>query len=392
MTETRRRIYLDNAATSWPKPEAVYQAVDRYQRENGAPAGRGVYAQAVEVQQAIAAARRAVARLIGADSPQRIVFTSCGTEALNLAIHGVLTRPGHVITSVVEHNSVLRPLRALEEAGRISLTRVPCNDEGIVDPASIAAAWQPDTSLVALTHASNVTGALQPVAEVGAIARERGALFLVDAAQTLGEIPIDVAQLPVDLLAAPGHKGLLGPLGTGLLYIRAGIEQQLSPLRQGGTGTQSEHDRQPLTLPDKYEAGNLNVPGILGLHAGIEYLNQQEILNLRRRSMELTERLLAGLATIPGVRALGPQSAATRVGIVSVTVAGHDPSELAMLLDMLHGVQTRPGLHCSPLVHRALGTIEQGGALRFSIGCFNTTDDIDQAVRGLREICSASNL
>jgi cysteine desulfurase/selenocysteine lyase len=392
MTETRRRIYLDNAATSWPKPEAVYQAVDRYQRENGAPAGRGVYAQAVEVQQAIAAARRAVARLIGADSPQRVVFTSCGTEALNLAIHGVLTRPGHVITSVVEHNSVLRPLRALEESGRISLTRVPCNDEGVVDPASIVAAWQPDTSLVVLTHASNVTGALQPVAEVGALARERGALFLVDAAQTLGEIPVDVAQLPVDLLAAPGHKGLLGPLGTGLLYIRAGIEQQLSPLRQGGTGTQSEHDRQPQTLPDKYESGNLNVPGILGLHAGIEYLIQQGVAELRRRSMELTERLHSGLVAIPGVRVLGPKSAATRVGIVSVTVAGHDPSELAMLLDMLHGVQTRPGLHCSPLAHRALRTIEQGGALRFSIGCFNTTDDIDQAIRGLREICGASNL
>ena len=392
MTETRRRIYLDNAATSWPKPETVYQAVDRYQRENGAPAGRGVYAQAVEVQQAVAAARRAVARLIGADSPQRIVFTSCGTEALNLAIHGVLTRPGHVITSVVEHNSVLRPLRALEECGRISLTRVPCNDDGVVDPASIAAAWKSNTSLVVLTHASNVTGAVQPVAEVAGIASERGALFLVDAAQSLGEIPVDVAQWSVDLLAAPGHKGLLGPLGTGLLYIRSGVEQQLNSLRQGGTGTQSEHDRQPQTLPDKYEAGNLNVPGILGLHAGIEYLNQQGIAELCRCSIELTGRLLAGLSTIPGVRVLGPKAAAARVGIVSVTVAGHDPSELAMLLDMLYGVQTRPGLHCSPLVHRALGTIEQGGTLRFSIGCFNTADDIDQAIRGLREICSTKNL
>ena len=189
--------------------------------------------------------------------------------------------------------------------------------------------------------------------------RRRGALFLLDAAQSLGEIPLDVEQLSVDLLAAPGHKGLLGPLGTGVLYVRAGIEQQLSAIRQGGTGTQSETDRQPLTLPDKYEAGNLNVPGIVGLRAGIEYLEQQGVVELRHRSMELTGRLMEGLAAIKGVRVLGPGAPALRLGIVSLLVDGHDPSELAILLDMLYSVQTRPGLHCSPLVHRALGTIGQ---------------------------------
>jgi selenocysteine lyase/cysteine desulfurase len=280
-------------------------------------------------------------------------------------------------------------LRALEEAGRISLTRVPCDQDGVVDPASFEAAWQPGTCMVVLTHASNVTGALQPAAEVGSLARRRGALFLLDAAQSLGEIPLDVERLSVDLLAAPGHKGLLGPLGTGVLYIRAGVEQRLNPLRQGGTGTHSEDDRQPLALPEKYEAGNLNVPGIVGLRAGIEYLEQQGVVELRLRSMELTGRLMEGLAAIPCVRVLGPKAPALRVGIVSVMVDGHDPSELAILLDMLYGVQARPGLHCSPLVHRALGSIEQGGTLRFSIGCFNGEDDIDLAIRGLREICSA---
>ncbi len=389
MTEPRRRIYLDNAATSWPKPEAVYQAVDRYSRDNGAPAGRGVYAQAVEVQQAVAAARLAVARLIGADSPNRIIFTSGGTDALNLAIHGCLTQPGHVITSVIEHNSVLRPLRALEEAGRISLTHVPCDQDGVVDPSSFEAAWKPETCLVALAHASNVTGALQPAAEVGEMARRRGALLLLDAAQSLGEIPLDVERLSVDLLAAPGHKGLLGPLGTGVLYVRPGVEQHLSPLRQGGTGTHSEDDRQPLTLPEKYEAGNLNVPGIVGLRAGIEYLEQQGVGAVRSRAIELTGRLMAGMAEIPKVRVLGPNAPSQRVGIVSVAIDDHDPSEVAILLDMLYGVQARPGLHCSPLMHRALGSIDQGGTLRFSIGCFNREDDIDAAIRGLREICSA---
>ena len=246
---TMQRIYLDNAATSWPKPEAVYEAVDYYQRELGATTGRGAYREADEVERRVGLAVSDLVELIGADEPQRIMFTANGTESLNLAIHGML-RPGdHVITSVVDHNSVLRPLRFLEEHHGITVDRVPCGSDGIVDPESVRAALKPETRLIALVHASNVTGALQPIEQVGAIAAEHGVFYLVDAAQSLGHMPIDVKRVGAHFFAAPAHKGLLGPSGLGVLYIAPGSEQHLHPLRQGGTGTQSDEDRQPERCP-----------------------------------------------------------------------------------------------------------------------------------------------
>ncbi|HEY2759630.1 MAG TPA: aminotransferase class V-fold PLP-dependent enzyme, partial [Pirellulales bacterium] len=233
------RIYLDNAATSWPKPEEVYTAVDHYLRENGAPAGRSAYSQATEVEGIIATARAAIARLIGAQNPRQIIFVGNGTDAINLAIHGLL-RPGdHAICTAADHNSVLRPLRHLEELRQIEVTRVPCNGAGWVDPEDLRRALRSSTRLVAMTHASNVTGTIEPVAEVGRIVQQHGARFLVDAAQSLGHLPVDVEELHADLLAAPGHKGLLAPLGTGVLYIKPGLENQLQTIRQGGTGTDS---------------------------------------------------------------------------------------------------------------------------------------------------------
>src|SRR5487761_1811787 len=295
------RLYFDQAATSWPKPESVYAAVDHYQRSLGASAGRGAYAEAVEVGQGVQRARTAVARLFAAEQAQNVIFAFNGTDALNMAIHGVLSRGGHAITSVAEHNAVLRPLRALERAGRIEVTRVAVDAHGVVDPDEIRRALRRDTALVALTHASNVTGAIQPAAEVGAVARETGALFLLDAAHTAGELPIDVRELRVDLLATPGHKGLLGPLGTGVFYVRPGAEERLDSFRQGGTGTFSDDDVQPRTLPDKYESGNLNVPGILGLGAGVEWLLERGVESLRRDAVALTQRLLDRLREIQGV-------------------------------------------------------------------------------------------
>jgi cysteine desulfurase family protein len=383
-----RRIYLDNAATSWPKPDTVYAAVQRAMRELGAPAGRSAYGEAAEVEQAILSARKEVASLIGCDDPRRIVFTLNGTDSLNLAIQGVL-RPGdHVVTSVAEHNSVLRPLRALEDEGRVEVSRVPCGRDGCIDPAELRAAVRPSTRLIAITHASNVTGAIQPAAEVGKIAREHGCLFLLDAAQSVGDVPIDVAALGVDLLAAPGHKGLLGPLGTGVLYVRPGVEAQLRSLRQGGTGSRSENDRQPDFLPDKYESGNLNVPGILGLGAGVAYLRQQGIAAIRSHTMQLTERLLAELRAIERVKVYGLESAERRVGIVSVNVAGADPQEVAGILDSAYRIQARSGLHCAPRMHEALGTLVSGGTLRFSIGPFNTSEDIDATIAAVQEVAA----
>ncbi|MGE0610694.1 MAG: aminotransferase class V-fold PLP-dependent enzyme, partial [Pirellulales bacterium] len=241
------RIYLDNAATSWPKPDAVYDAVDRYQRECGAAYGRGVYAEATQAARLVEAARQGLAKWLGAGDPRRIAFTCNGTDAINLALHGLLRAGDHVVTTVVEHNSVLRPLRYLEDAGQINVDRVPCDGQGLVDAEAIRLALRPNTRLIALTHVSNVTGAIQPVDAVSAIAQEQGALLLIDAAQSAGHLPLNLARLPADLLAAPGHKGLLGPLGTGFLYVRPGLE--LRPVRQGGTGSHSNDDHQPADMP-----------------------------------------------------------------------------------------------------------------------------------------------
>jgi cysteine desulfurase/selenocysteine lyase len=385
---TLTRIYLDNAATTWPKPDEVYQAVDRYQRECGAAAGRGVYAEAVELARQIDSARRRVASLIGAVDASRVVFTLNGTDSLNLALHGTLRDGDHVVTTVVEHNSVLRPLRMLQDAGRISVTRVGCDDQGLVDPVAIQAAMQPRTRLIALCHASNVTGAVQPAVEVGKMAHDRGALFLLDAAQTLGRWPVDVGELHVDLLAAPGHKGLLGPLGTGVLYVAPGIEKHLAPIRQGGTGSHSDDDRQPEELPDKYESGNLNAPGVVGLGAGVDWLHRRGLEQVVAHETRLTARLLAGLRAVSGVRVYGPLAPERRAGVVSITVEGYDPREVSGMLDAARGIQTRSGLHCAPLMHQTLGTLDLGGTVRFSVGPFNTDEQIDATVEAVRELVS----
>jgi len=394
-----RRIYLDNAATSWPKPESVYRAVDNYQRNVGAAAGRGAYAEASQTGKSVDTTRHAIAKLLGAEHARQVIFTCNGTDSLNLAIHGVLSaasadRPMHVVTTVVEHNSVLRPLRAWEDTGRIAVTRVPCDAAGVVDAAAIRAALRPETCLIAMTHASNVTGALQPAADVGAIARQHGALFLLDAAQSLGDVPLDVSALNVDLLAAPGHKGLLGTLGTGILYLRPGIEERLASVRQGGTGSQSESDRQPSDLPDKYESGNLNVPGLVGLGAAVTWLAEQSIRAIHDRAHTLIATLIEGLAGIDGVTVYGPRADhpradQPRVGLVSIQLEGYDAQEVAATLDAAFGVQVRAGLHCAPLMHQALGTLATGGTVRFSLGPFSTQADVDAAVDAVREISAA---
>jgi cysteine desulfurase/selenocysteine lyase len=381
-----QRIYLDNAATSWPKPPEVYVAVDRYFRELGAPAGRSAYAEAAEVEGAITRARAAIARLIGAESPRQVAFAFNGTDALNMAIHGILRPGGHVIATDAEHNSVLRPLHMHAERHGVEVTFVPCDGRGIINPADVRAAIRPDTQLIVLTHASNVTGALQPAAEVGAIAREHGIPLLLDAAQTLGDVPIDAEALHVDLLAAPGHKGLLGPLGTGILYVRPGLEERVQPLRQGGTGTRSEEEFQPSAMPQRYESGNHNVPGLVGLEASLAWLAERGVEWVRQHQHNLVTTLLAGLRENSNVTLYGPESAEQRVGVVSLNVAGYDPQELAGGLDAAYRIQTRAGLHCAPRMHRSLGTLATGGTLRVSVGPFNTAEHIEAFLAALREL------
>jgi cysteine desulfurase/selenocysteine lyase len=381
------RIYLDNAATTWPKPDAVWRAVDDYQRRLGAPAGRGAYHEAAEVERLVDQCRSQIRTLIGGMDPRQIIFTLNGTDSLNQAIHGCL-RPGdHVITSVCEHNSVLRPLRQWQDRGDVRVTYVRCDGAGYISPDDVRKAIQPRTRLIALLQASNVTGAVQPLAEVGAIVREHDVLFLIDAAQSLGHMPVNVTELSCDLLAAPGHKGLYGPLGTGLLYIAPGVEAELVPTRQGGTGTRSDEDIQPTMLPSRYESGNLNVPGIVGLNAGVAEVQRRGLAAIGEHERALTERLLAGLAEIRGITIYGPTrwEPGRRVGVVSFNLENFEPQELAALLDSTRSIQVRAGIHCAPRMHQALGTSPRG-TVRFSVGLFNTLEEIDAALSVLREI------
>jgi len=385
-----RRIYLDNAATSWPKPPEVYDAVDRWQRRNGAAAGRGTSSAAAETDRLVEQARRAVAAILGTPHAKYVVFTLNGTDALHLAIQG-LVRPGdHVVTTVIEHNSVLRPLKHLGDPRGVAVAHVGCDGEGVVSAKSVLDAVNSKTKFVIVSHASNVTGALQPVAEIGAELRKRDITFVVDGAQTLGEIPLSVEELGCDLFAASGHKGLLGPLGTGILYVRPGIEERMKSIRTGGTGTDSASLTQPKQLPEKYESGNLNVPGIVGLGEGARWLAREGIEKLRETSLGLTARLVSNLAILKNVTIVGPREAEKRVGLVSVVVDGYDPQEVAAILAGQYGIEVRAGLHCAPLMHRALGTEQLGGTLRISLGPLNTAADVDAVVGALGEIAAAA--
>jgi selenocysteine lyase/cysteine desulfurase len=304
-------------------------------------------------------------------------------------LHGWL-RPGdHVVTSQAEHNSVLRPLSFLKQRIGLHVDYLPVNEAGIVDPADLQSCFRDDTRLIALTHASNITGAIQPALEIGSIARERGVPFLIDAAQTAGHVPIDVQKLNVDFLACSGHKGLLAPLGTGVLYIRPGREAELVPLRQGGTGTASDDESIAASGPDRYEAGNHNAPGLVGLAAALDWILDQGVDQLRSHELEVTRRLLAGLASLPGVSIAGPATAEARVGTVSLRLAALDPQTAASLLETEFGIECRAGLHCAPRMHAALGTLQAGGTVRLSTGPFTTNEEIDAVVQAIRALVGA---
>jgi len=375
-------VYLDNAATSWPKPEEVYRAVDRFMRQVGATPGRGGHRREEEAQRIADETRQALAQLFHAPDPQGVVFTMNATQAINMALKGLL-RPGdHVVTSSIEHNALWRPLKALERTG-VRVTAVPCAPDGTLDPAAVAAALRPETRLVAMLHGSNVLGAILPVAEIGAICRSRGVLFLVDAAQTAGALPLDMEAMGIDLLAFAGHKGLYGPHGTGGLVVRPGVA--LETWIEGGSGVESASETMPEALPARLEAGSHNAAGIAGLLEGVRFVLEQGVERIRAHEVELASLLLEGLREIPGASILGPGDPAQRTAVVSVTVEGYSPDQLAVVLDQVFDVATRAGLHCAPQAHRTAGTLDCG-ALRFSPGYFNTADDIRYAVESLREI------
>ena len=377
-------IYLDNAATSYPKPEAVYRALDAFARQDLANPGRAGHKMALAAERALDDGRHLLNQFFHGQAPERFAFTLNCTDALNMAFKGALADGDHVVTSDLEHNSVSRPLRALEKDGRITLTRIKADGDGYLDPDDVRRALTPKTRLVALTHASNVLGAVQPVAEIGRIVRERDLLFLVDAAQTAGVIPIDVQAMHVDLLAFPGHKSLFGPTGTGALYV--GPRVTLRAWREGGTGGDSSSETQPREYPYFLEGGTPNVLGVAGLSAGVRYVQEKGIENIASHENALIERLRGRLEAIDGVTVYGGRDAARRVSTLSFRTEALPAAELGGVLDQAFDIAVRPGLHCAPYIHRSLGTLAAGGTVRASAGAFNTVEDVDALAAALAEI------
>jgi cysteine desulfurase family protein len=395
------RRYFDNAATSFPKPPGVAAAMSRYMTEVGA-AGRGGYAEARQSAMLIRTCRERICRLINGESAEHVVFTLNATDALNLAIKGAargfakrtsrrLPAPPHAVITNMEHNSVLRPVNELAADGMLEVTRVNADPAtGLVEPQAVAdAVREGETAFVAINHASNVMGSVQAIEEIGRLVRACGTdcdrpLFVVDASQSLGHWPVDVHAAEIDLLAFPGHKGLLGPTGTGALYIRPGVEQRLATFREGGTGNVSELETQPTMMPEKYEAGSHNTVGIVGLSEGVAWLLDRGVDAVRRHEVELLEVMLDALRGMneDGVRVLGEAPIAQRVGVVSFTHAAYSPAELATVLEAEFGILCRAGLQCAPLVHQMLGTAPPRGegAVRLSLGPFLNRSDIDAAV------------
>lgn len=376
------RLYLDHAATSWPKSDAVYQAMDLFARNVGATAGRGAYSSASTAGEIVLTTRRRIVKLINAATPNEISFHASGTLALNAALLGLL-RPGdHVVTTKADHNSVLRVLANRSAVHEITWTAVDCDENGFVSSETIMEAVTEQTRLVAVTHASNVTGALLPVSEIGAALRDHPAAFLVDAAQSIGHVPIDVNASKIDLLPAPGHKALGGPFGTAFLYVSQQWHGSVRPTVFGGTGSQSESIEMPADMPGKLEVGNLNIPAIAGLCAAID-----ESLCGRpaERGQEQSQRIHEGLSSIPGVRVVGT---AGPIPVVSFVVDGLPPADCAAILDAEFAIEVRSGLHCAAMIHESLRSTPDG-TIRVSCGPDISNDDIDRFLSAMKSICEA---
>lgn len=379
-------IYLDNAATSYPKPEEVYRAMDSFQRNIGASPGRGTYSKAREADRVVFDARSGLARLFNVDDVSRIVFTANVTESINLVLKGLLGEGDHIITTGMEHNAVWRPLKVLENSLNVKISVLNCPDGKAFDPADLESLLKDETRLVVLNHASNVTGTIMPIKEAGEICARHGVPLLVDAAQTAGVYPIDLAGLNITLLAFTGHKGLLGPTGTGGLYIAPGIE--LKPLKEGGTGGESLLEHQPDHLPDRFEAGTLNTAGIAGLGAGVEFILNHGVDRIRAHEMELTAYALEQLKTVPGLNICGPDNASEQTAVIAFNFGKIAPEEVTYVLDEVYEIMARSGLHCAPQAHRAIGTVE-GGTVRVSFGYFNTGAEVDALISALNDVATA---
>lgn len=380
----KNTIYLDNAATSWPKPEQVKKDIVNFIDNIGANPGRSGHRQSIEAGRKILETRMALATLFNIDDCCRIIFTKNITEALSLIIFGFLKPGDHVVLSSMEHNAVIRPLREMEKRG-VKLTIVDCNKKGELNPLNIEKALQRNTKIVFLTHASNVTGTILPIKDVGQILQKKNVLFCVDSAQTAGIIPINVKEMHIDILTFTGHKSLLGPQGTGGFFIADGVEEKITPLIMGGTGSKSEYDTQPCFLPDKYESGTPNTLGIAGLGAGVSYILSQKLSKIREKEHFLTTAFLDGLKRIPSVIYYGVDNAKQMTSTLSFNIKGKSASDVALILDEKYNIMCRPGLHCAPLAHKTIGTFPEG-TVRVSFGYFNSLEDVNRTLKALDAI------
>ena len=378
-------IYLDNAATSFPKPESVYKAVSDTLRKYGSSPGRGGHKMSIQTERLIFETREKIASFFNIPNSSNVIFTFNVTMGINLTLKGFLKAGDHVLTSSMEHNAVMRPLKRLENPplGGISKTVVQCSKEGFLNSKDIEREIKPNTKLIIITHASNVVGTILPIREVGEIAKKKGIAFLVDAAQSAGLLPIDVQRDNIDMLGCTGHKSLFGPQGTGFLYIKDGLD--IKPLIEGGTGSNSESDEMPDFFPDKFQAGTLNTPGIAGLGAGIEFIQKEGLKNIRAKELHLTTEIMNGLKNIKGVKLYGSLNPLDRVAVVSFNIEGKDPADVGNILNEKYDIMSRVGLHCAPNAHRTIGTFPEG-TVRVSVGYFNTEGDIDKLIKAVKDI------
>lgn len=376
-------IYLDNAATSFPKPKAVADAVYDFMINNGTSSGRGSYKKAMQSDYIVYECRKLIGKLFNFENPKKVVLTSNVTDSLNIAIRGILKENDHVITSSLEHNAVWRCLKTLERDINIKIDTVECSEEGITNPEDIKKYIRKDTALIVFTQASNVLGTIQPIKEIGKIARENNIPFLVDAAQSAGAMKIDVKEDNIDILAFTGHKSLLGPMGTGGLIINTDID--IKPLKAGGTGGDSSYEYQPDYYPNHLETGTSNVSGIAGLREAIKFLNKEGIENIHNKEKELTKYALQKLETVKDIEIYGPKDCEKILSVISFNIKDRKPEDVGRILDQKYDIMLRAGLHCAPTAHSVINTKERG-TLRIGIGYFNTKEDIDKLVEALNNL------
>lgn len=375
-------LYFDNAATTFPKPEVVYTSIMEAMRGYGANPGRSGHKLALKASRGIYDTRELICKIFNVKNPMNIILTFNATESLNIGIKGILKPGDHVITTSMEHNSVLRPIKYLEKFG-IESTIIEADEKGRINVLDIEKSIKSNTKLIVNTHVSNLTGTIMPIEDIGRVARNNGIIYMVDAAQSAGVYDIDIEKMNIDILAFPGHKGLLGPQGTGGLYIREDLK--LEGFMQGGTGSASHSLIQPDIFPDKFESGTANAPGIVGLGAGIKYILDRGINTIREYEESLTEHFIEEAKKIDGIKLYGPLNIKEQGAVVSLNIKDADSSEVSYILDQEYDIAVRPGLHCAPLAHKSIGTLEQG-AVRFSFGIFNSHEEIELSIKALRDI------